>query len=78
MRVMKTDPAASAARNSNEDVEVTRTIAPQERHLGVPATIGQYRIIRLIGEGGMGAVYEAEQEHINASTAGVNVGRGSL
>ena len=35
----------------------------------LPARIGRYRIVRLIGEGGMGAVYEAEQDHPRRTVA---------
>jgi hypothetical protein len=37
---------------------------------GVPECIGHYRILRLIAQGGMGAVYEAEPENRTASSRG--------
>src|SRR5436190_9100961 len=37
--------------------------------LGPGAAIGHYRIIRIIGEGGMGAVYEAEQDQPRRTVA---------
>jgi tetratricopeptide (TPR) repeat protein len=35
----------------------------------LPATIGRYRILRLLGEGAMGVVYEAEQEQPRRTVA---------
>lgn len=39
-----------------------RTVVEREIAPGVPEFIGHYRILRLVAQGGMGAVYEAEQE----------------
>jgi serine/threonine protein kinase len=48
---------------------VTAGRAPEPRAQALPANIGRYRIIRLLGEGGMGAVYEAEQDQPRRSVA---------
>lgn len=44
-------------------------------HGAIPKRIGRYTITRLIGEGGMGTVYEAQQEHPRRTVA-VKVLRG--
>jgi len=36
---------------------------------GLPLTIGGYRVVKLLGEGGMGAVYLAEQQHPRRTVA---------
>jgi len=70
------DPAADS---TNEDLGKTLeapSSAPTTAAAGLaraqalqPASIGRYRILRLVGEGGMGSVYEAEQEQPRRAVA---------
>jgi hypothetical protein len=64
---MTFDPAHAvqlAAELFSDDEE-----APEDWSPAMPARIGRYRVRRLIGTGGMGAVYEAEQEQPHRTVA---------
>ena len=62
-------PTISADAPAFSETSVTFAEAMAVTAVGLPARIGRYRIVRLIGEGGMGAVYEAEQDQPRRTVA---------
>jgi len=57
------EPPSGAATRRLRDGVYDNEPGEVHRHPHVPERLGNYRIIRLVGEGGMGRVFEAEQEN---------------
>jgi urea transport system substrate-binding protein len=61
------EPPFGAARETGSDTE--RTANPPDVDVRLDATYGKYRVIRLLGQGGMGRVYEGEDTALKRKVA---------
>lgn len=66
---LRRDVESLLAQDVSRDGVIERVAADAASVRPFPTTIGRYRILGLIGEGGMGAVYEAEQDQPHRTVA---------